>query len=58
MFGLHCDKCGRFAKEEDADDWGRIQTLTTSYGGVEPCGCSKHVCPTCLAIITEGFLDY
>ena len=57
MFGLHCDMCGRFVKEENAEGWGRIQTLTTSYGGVEPAGVTKHVCPTCLAILTDKFIE-
>lgn len=57
MFGLHCDMCGRFVKEENAEGWGRIQTLTTSYGGLTAECEGNHVCPTCLAIITDKFLE-
>lgn len=57
MFGLHCDMCGRFVKEENAEGWARIQRLTVCYGGVESDGASKHVCPTCLAILTDKFLE-
>lgn len=58
MFGVHCDKCGRFAKEEDCEGWGRIQTLKAEYdGNLVPTGITRHVCPVCLDMITEGFLN-
>lgn len=57
MYGLHCDMCGRFAKIKDAEGWGRIQTLTVAYDDVAaPKGEYMHVCPTCLAIVTDKFI--
>ena len=59
MYGFQCDMCGRFAKIDDMEDWGRIQTLTSAYVGEFPevKGESKHLCPTCLAIIKDQFLN-
>lgn len=58
MYGLYCDMCGRFSKTEDADGWGKIQALTTSYdNSLCVTGEAKHVCPTCLAIMTEKFIN-
>ena len=58
MYGIQCNMCRRFATLEDAEGWGRIQTLTTSYDDrLEPTGPALHVCPACLSMIREGFID-
>ena len=56
MYGIHCDMCGRFSQTDNVDGWAKIAVLTTVYGGIEE-EKPRHVCPTCLAILTDKFLD-
>lgn len=58
MYGIQCDRCRAFTKCADAEGWGRIQKLTVSYDDcLEPKGDFKYLCPVCLDIVEEDFIE-